>query len=76
MKKNFFFRGLFRLKNSIVEQQSNRTAIANEKYRVFCYRVFCSSGMFQWNKKSEQALIILIIKNDSIYYIDERATAL
>ena len=35
---------------------NNRTAIANEKYRVFCYRVFCSSGMFQWNKKSEQAL--------------------
>ena len=26
--------------------------IANEKYRVFC-----SSEKFQWNKKSEQALI-------------------
>ena len=39
-------------------QLNNRTAIANEKYRVFCYRVFCSSGMFQWNKKSEQALRI------------------
>ena len=48
--------------------------IANEKYRDFC-----SSGMFQWNKKSDQALIYIyyikkkwVIINYFAYYLEGR----